>query len=138
MENDMKGKVMGVDAANRRKNAKMKVTASGGANPGANLKPLSKLAPKGSIRPRTRSDKEAEDEADAAADRAMKHSQPPKLVYKAAGGAVKKMAMGGKLKMVEKDGKKVPSFAADGVGKMAMGGMCRGMGAAKKGGSYKG
>jgi hypothetical protein len=87
-------------------------------------------------RPRTRSDKEAEDEADAAADRAMKHSQPPTLVYKAAGGKVKKMAMGGKLKMVEKDGKKVPSFAADGVGKMAMGGMCRGMGAAKKGGSY--
>jgi hypothetical protein len=46
------------------------------------------------------------------------------------------MAMGGKLKMVEKDGKKVPSFAADGVGKMAMGGMCRGMGSASKGGSY--
>jgi hypothetical protein len=113
MENEMKGKVMGVDAANRRKNAKLKVTASGGTNPGANLKPLSKLAPKGSIRPRTRSDKEAEDEADAAADRAMKHSQPPKLVYK---------AMGGKLKMVEKGGKKVPAFAADGVGKMAMGG----------------
>ena len=123
----MKGKVMGVDAANRRKNAKLKVTASGGTNPGANLKPLSKLAPKGSIRPRTRSDKEAEDEADAAADRAMKHSQPPKLVYK---------AMGGKLKMVEKDGKKVPAFAADGVGKMAMGGKCRGMGSASKGGSY--
>jgi hypothetical protein len=61
-------------------------------------------------RPRTRSDKEAEDEADAAADRAMKHSQPPTLVYKAAGGKVKKMAMGG---------------------------MCRGMGAAKKGGKYK-
>jgi hypothetical protein len=127
MENEMKGKVMGVDAANRRKNAKLKVTASGGANPGANLRPLSKLAPKGSIRPRTRSDKEAEDAADAAADRAMKHSQPPKLVYK---------AMGGKLKMVEKDGKKVPAFAADGVGKMAMGGKCRGMGSASKGGSY--
>jgi len=123
----MKGKVMGVDAANRRKNAKLKVTASGGTNPGANLKPLSKLAPKGSIRPRTRSDKEAEDESNAAADRAMKHSQPPKLVYK---------AMGGKLKMVEKDGKKVPAFAADGVGKMAMGGKCRGMGSASKGGSY--
>ena len=123
----MKGKVMGVDAANRRKNAKLKVTASGGTNPGANLKPLSKLAPKGSIRPRTRSDKEAEDAADAAADRAMKHSQPPTLVYK---------AMGGKLKMVEKDGKKVPAFAADGVGKMAMGGKCRGMGSASKGGSY--
>jgi hypothetical protein len=44
------------------------------------------MAPKSSIRPRTRSDKEAEDAADAAADRAMKHSQPPKLVYKAMGG----------------------------------------------------
>ena len=32
------------------------------------------------------------------------------------------MAEGGKLKMVEKGGKKVPAFAADGVGKMAMGG----------------
>jgi hypothetical protein len=39
----------------------------------------------------------------------MKHSQPPKLVNKAAGGKITKM-MGG--------------------------GMCRGMGAAKKGGSY--
>ena len=84
---------------------------------------------------------------------------------------------GGKLKMVEKGGKKVPAFAADGVGKMAkggkiseyggkemyksksammkhegsesmamerkerkmaMGGKCRGMGAATKGGNYKG
>lgn len=163
----MKSKVMGVDAANRRKNSKLKVTASGGKNPGANLKPMSKpapmggaasgvsrgvsgtvgggggggvkmprpqprpmskMAPKSSMRPRTRSDKQFEVEADAAADRAMKHSQPPKLVYK---------AMGGKLKMVEKDGKKVPAFAADGVGKMAMGGKCRGMGAASKGGNYK-
>ncbi len=80
-------------------------------------------------RPRTRSDKEFEDEADAAADRAMKHSQPPKLVNKAAGG---------KLKMVEKGGKKVPAFAADGVGKMRDGGgMCRGMGSATKGGKYR-
>jgi hypothetical protein len=31
-------------------------------------------------------------------------------------------ASGGKMKMVEKDGKKVPFFAADGVGKMANGG----------------
>jgi hypothetical protein len=147
---------------------KLKVTASGGKNPGANLKPDSKMAPKSSKRPRTRSDKQFEVEADAAADRAMKHSQPPTLVYK---------AMGGKLKMVEKGGKKVPAFAADGVGKMAMGGkvseyggkemykskaammkhegsesmaeerkerkmamggMCRGMGAATKGGNYKG
>jgi LysM repeat protein len=43
----------------------------------------------------------------------------------AMGGAMKKkgMAKGGKLKMVEKDGKKVPFFAADGKGKMAKGGM---------------
>jgi hypothetical protein len=46
------------------------------------------------------------------------------------------MKEGGKVKMVEKGGKKVPAFAADGVGKMAKGGMCRGMGAAKKGGKY--
>lgn len=35
---------------------------------------------------------------------------------------IKKMAGGGKLKMVEKNGKKVPFYAADGVGKMAKGG----------------
>lgn len=33
------------------------------------------------------------------------------------------MAEGGGLKMVEKDGQKVPFFAADGKGKMAGGGM---------------
>lgn len=45
----------------------------------------------------------------------------------AMGGAMKKkgMAKGGKLKMVEKDGKKVPFFAADGKGKMAKGGMMK-------------
>ncbi len=53
------------------------------------------------------------------------------------GGAMKKkgMAKGGKLKMVEKDGKKVPFFAADGKGKMAKGGMMK-KGYAK-GGSVK-
>lgn len=35
------------------------------------------------------------------------------------------MAGGGKLKMVEKDGKKVPFFAADGKGKMAYGGQMK-------------
>jgi hypothetical protein len=67
------------------------------------------------------------------------------MKYQKAGGKVTKMkgkahgmAAGGKLKMVEKGGKKVPAFAADGVGKMAMGGKCRGMGAASKGGNYKG
>ena len=33
-----------------------------------------------------------------------------------------KMAAGGKMPMVEKDGKMVPSFAADGKGKMMYGG----------------
>ena len=35
----------------------------------------------------------------------------------------KGMKAGGKLKMVEKDGKQVPFFAADGKGKMRDGGM---------------
>ena len=46
---------------------------------------------------------------------------------RAAGGKVKKMQAGGKLKMVEKDGKKVPAFAADGVGKMKRGGATKKM-----------
>ena len=37
----------------------------------------------------------------------------------------KGFAGGGKLPMVEKDGKKVPAFAADGKGKMAKGGMAK-------------
>ena len=44
-----------------------------------------------------------------------------------------KKAGGGKLKMVEKGGKKVPFFAADGKGKMAMGGMMKKKGYAKGG-----
>jgi len=36
-----------------------------------------------------------------------------------------KMATGG-MAMVEKDGKKIPAFAADGKGKMAKGGMAKG------------
>ena len=53
----------------------------------------------------------------------------------AMGGAMKKKGMkkGGKLKMVEKDGKKVPFFAADGKGKMAKGGMMKKKGYAKGG-----
>ena len=46
----------------------------------------------------------------------------------AKGGAMKKpiaMKKGSKLRMVEKDGKKVPFFAADGVGKMQAGGAVR-------------
>jgi|MDSV01.2.fsa_nt_gb hypothetical protein len=53
----------------------------------------------------------------------------------AMGGAMKKkgMSKGGKLRMVEKDGKKVPFFAADGKGKMAAGGRMKKKGYAKGG-----
>lgn len=40
----------------------------------------------------------------------------------AAGGMAKKGYAAGGMVMVEKAGKKVPAFAADGVGKMAKGG----------------
>jgi len=50
---------------------------------------------------------------------------------KKGGMTVKKMATGG-MAMVEKDGKKVPAFAADGVGKMKKGGVCGGGKAMKK------
>ena len=53
-------------------------------------------------------------------------------------GAPKKMAKGGKIKMVEKGGKKVPAFAADGVGKMAKGGSVRGTGCAIRGKGFSG
>jgi hypothetical protein len=68
----------------------------------------------------------------------------PKDMYKHAKGAVKGIrkgikevtgyAKGGKLEMVKKDGKSVPAFAADGVGKMNMGGMV----GYKKGGKIDG
>lgn len=60
------------------------------------------------------------------------------------GGAAKKMMRGGmadkpvamkeggKMKMVKKDGKSVPAFAADGVGKMKRGGTMKRGGKAKK------
>ena len=41
----------------------------------------------------------------------------------AKGGMKKKGYAAGGLKMVEKDGKKVPFYAADGIGKMNKGGM---------------
>ena len=57
----------------------------------------------------------------------------------AKGGAMKKkgMAAGGKLKMVMKDGKKVPFFAADGKGKMRGGGMMKKKGYAMGGAMKK-
>ena len=61
----------------------------------------------------------------------MLKKEHPKLFKR-----VTEKASGGKLKMVEKDGKKVPFFAADGKGKMAMGGMMKKKGM-KKGGMMK-
>jgi len=45
----------------------------------------------------------------------------------AAGGMAKKGYAAGGMAMVEKAGKKVPAFAADGVGKMAKGGVVKAM-----------
>ena len=52
--------------------------------------------------------------------------------------SAKGMSKGGKLKMVEKDGKQVPFFAADGKGKMAGGGMVPKTKGYFKGGKTKG
>jgi hypothetical protein len=57
---------------------------------------------------------------------AGKHVMPGGKVMK--NSAMGKMAKGyatGGMAMVEKDGKKVPAFAADGVGKMKKGGMAK-------------
>lgn len=70
-------------------------------SPRPKARPMSKMAPKSSKRPMTRTDKEISDMAD--------HSIKQGVKYQKAGGKVSKMAMGGK---------------------------CRGMGAAKKGGNY--
>ena len=58
---------------------------------------------------------------------------------KKAGGMMKKKgyAGGGKLKMVEKDGQKVPFYAADGKGKMRGGGMMMKKKGYAKGGAMK-
>lgn len=58
----------------------------------------------------------------------VKHEMSEMMGMKKGGMAkTKKMAMGGYaeggMPMVEKDGKKIPAFAADGKGKMAKGGM---------------
>lgn len=54
--------------------------------------------------------------------RAMKKSSGMKRGGKT---EAKTMKRGGKMQMVEKNGKKVPAFAADGVGKMKRGGKAK-------------
>ena len=61
--------------------------------------------------------------------------RPPKAKKMMGGGMAKKYKDGGKLPMVEKNGKMVPAYAADGKGKMMGGGMAKaymGGGMAKK------
>ena len=98
-------------------------------------------APKKSMRPKARPGK-------AKMKKMVEAGEQDKRDGEALKRALKYRAKGGKMKMVEKGGKKVPAFAADGVGKMAYGGkakvkkmkdggMCRGMGAATRGGNYK-
>lgn len=48
-----------------------------------------------------------------------------KPVAMKAGSKVTKKAAGGKMPMVKKNGKSVPAFAADGVGKMKKGGVAK-------------
>jgi hypothetical protein len=85
-----------------------------GANEKVPEKRVSKDTPgvKKSLRPKLREDKK---------DGGMIMKKP----------AAKKMNKGG-MPMVMKDGKKVPAYAADGVGKMNMGGMAKKKPAAKK------
>ena len=52
-----------------------------------------------------------------------KEMESPEMEDMMAGGRMKRYAEGGSLKMVEKNGEKVPFFAADNKGKMAGGGM---------------
>jgi hypothetical protein len=61
-------------------------------------------------------------------DKQMHGGKKTDLASLKKGGMAKGYAAGG-MPMVEKDGKKVPAFAADGKGKMAKGGAC---GTAKK------
>jgi hypothetical protein len=70
-------------------------------------------------------------------DKMPEVKKSPSLVTRSS--AVEGRKAGGKMKMVRKGDKMVPDFAADGVGKMREGGgVCRGMGAATKGGKFRG
>lgn len=100
-------------------------------------------APKKSPRPMPRPSTADERAAGA---RGNKQDPGPIARDMKAGGKVKKMAYGGKVMKkakggfpdLNKDGKvtKADILQGRGVKKMAMGGKCRGMGAATKGGNY--
>jgi hypothetical protein len=93
---------------------------------GSNLAPTS-TRDKPVPRPSTVEERAAAERADRAAKREAREAE-----------SLMKRAAGGKMKMVRKGDEMVPAFAADGVGKMREGGgVCRGMGAATKGGNFR-
>jgi hypothetical protein len=110
-------------------------------------------APRKSLRPKARTKKAmkaAQERAEAGAVARGNAAARRLAREEAMTEAMMGMKDGGKLKMVKgPGGKMVPDYAADGVGKMAYGGkmkkvkkmgdggMCRGMGAATRGGNYK-
>lgn len=99
-------------------------------SPRPKARPMSKMAPKSSKRPMTRTDKEISDMAD--------HSIKQGVKYQAKGGKISEY--GGKEKYTSKKAmakhERAETPAKERMEKMAMGGKCRGMGAAKKGGNY--
>lgn len=90
------------------------------SSPRPKARPGSKMAPKTSPRPKARPP-----ELGLGPDYTPAQIERRSTQAMAKGGMVTGYAAGGKMKMVEKGGKKVPSFAADGVGKMAKGGMSK-------------
>ena len=100
------------------------------------------------VRPKARPEKIEQEAAEAAAvAQGNKEALRRVKEEKAEKNMPVAMKSGGKMPMVKKGDKSVPAFAADGVGKMSyggkmpkkmnMGGKCRGMGAATRGGNFK-
>ena len=120
--------------------------------PSTSKRPKARAEP---VRPKARPAKIEQEAAEAAAvaqgnKEALRRVKEEKAEKKMYGGKMKKpvaMKSGGKMPMVKRGDKSVPAFAADGVGKMSyggkmpkkmnMGGKCRGMGAATRGGNFK-
>ena len=106
--------------------------------PASSKRPKARAEP---VRPKARPEKIEQEAAEAAAV-AQGNKEALRRVKEEVA-----MKSGGKMPMVKKGDKSVPAFAADGVGKMSyggkmpkkmnMGGKCRGMGAATRGGNFK-
>lgn len=113
--------------------------------PASSKRPKARAEP---VRPKARPEKIEQEAAEAAAvAQGNKEALRRVKEEKAEKNMPVAMKSGGKMPMVKKGDKSVPAFAADGVGKMSyggkmpkkmnMGGKCRGMGAATRGGNFK-